>query len=326
MINGTGGQARARRRAWRRDGRQGHRRRRRQHVHARARRGVRPSLDRAAGRRARAARHRRRAARDRRRAGRADARQAGLARPARPDRDPRRGARRRRLRAHPAAGRRAGGPARRRDAAAHGSGRSARRPPGPAVSPRRCAPCRSSWSSPRRRPGARRPGAWIVDFTNPVGIVTQALLDEGHRAIGLCNVAIGFQRGFAERFGVEPERVELEHVGLNHLTWEPGGPRRRRRPPARALEPTRERDRRQVRRAGASSSGRCARSRPTTCATTTPFATVLARAARAGTPGARRSSTSSASCSRCTATRRSHESRSCSTTAAAPSTARPPRS
>jgi 6-phospho-beta-glucosidase len=69
---------------------------------------------------------------------------------------------------------------------------------------------------------ARRaaPDAWIVDFTNPVGIVTQALLDAGHRAIGLCNVAIGFQRRFAARFGVEPERVELEHVGLNHLSWE----------------------------------------------------------------------------------------------------------
>ena len=64
------------------------------------------------------------------------------------------------------------------------------------------------------------PGAWIVDFTNPVGIVTQALLDGGHRAIGLCNVAIGFQREFAKRYGVEPERVELEHVGLNHLSWE----------------------------------------------------------------------------------------------------------
>jgi 6-phospho-beta-glucosidase len=63
-------------------------------------------------------------------------------------------------------------------------------------------------------------GAWVVDFTNPVGIVTQALLDEGHRAIGLCNVAIGFQRRFAARFGVEPPRVSLEHVGLNHLTWE----------------------------------------------------------------------------------------------------------
>jgi 6-phospho-beta-glucosidase len=63
------------------------------------------------------------------------------------------------------------------------------------------------------------PGAWIVDFTNPVGIVTQALLTNGHRAVGLCNVAIGFQRAFASRFGVAPEQVELEHVGLNHLTW-----------------------------------------------------------------------------------------------------------
>ena len=69
---------------------------------------------------------------------------------------------------------------------------------------------------------ARRaaPDAWLIDFTNPVGIVTQALLDEGHRAVGLCNVAIGFQRNMAARFGVAPERVELEHVGLNHLSWE----------------------------------------------------------------------------------------------------------
>ena len=68
---------------------------------------------------------------------------------------------------------------------------------------------------------ARRaaPGAWLIDFTNPVGIVTQALLDAGHRAIGLCNVAIDLQRRLAHRLGVEPERVELEHVGLNHLTW-----------------------------------------------------------------------------------------------------------
>jgi 6-phospho-beta-glucosidase len=62
-------------------------------------------------------------------------------------------------------------------------------------------------------------GAWVVDFTNPTGMVTQALLDEGHRALGLCNVAINVQRRFAERFGVEPERVELEQVGLNHLSW-----------------------------------------------------------------------------------------------------------
>jgi 6-phospho-beta-glucosidase len=62
--------------------------------------------------------------------------------------------------------------------------------------------------------------AWIIDFTNPVGIVTRALLDAGHRAIGLCNVAIGFQRQFAAFLGVDPERVTLDHAGLNHLTWE----------------------------------------------------------------------------------------------------------
>jgi 6-phospho-beta-glucosidase len=64
------------------------------------------------------------------------------------------------------------------------------------------------------------PGAWIIDFTNPVGIVTRALLDAGHRAVGLCNVAIGFQRMFAAMLGVAPEQVSLDHAGLNHLTWE----------------------------------------------------------------------------------------------------------
>ena len=63
------------------------------------------------------------------------------------------------------------------------------------------------------------PGAWIVDFTNPVGIVTRALLDAGHRAIGLCNVAITFQRRIAGHLGVAPERVLVDQVGLNHLTW-----------------------------------------------------------------------------------------------------------
>jgi 6-phospho-beta-glucosidase len=68
------------------------------------------------------------------------------------------------------------------------------------------------------RRGAR--DAWIVDFTNPVGIVMQALLDEGHRAIGLCNSAMGFQRMVARLLHIAPSAVELEHVGLNHLTWE----------------------------------------------------------------------------------------------------------
>jgi 6-phospho-beta-glucosidase len=66
------------------------------------------------------------------------------------------------------------------------------------------------------------PGAWIVDFTNPVGIVTKALLDAGHKAVGLCSAAMVFQRHFAKVLDVAPERLELDHIGLNHLTWELG--------------------------------------------------------------------------------------------------------
>ncbi|MFF1301675.1 6-phospho-beta-glucosidase [Streptomyces sp. NPDC058307] len=72
------------------------------------------------------------------------------------------------------------------------------------------------------------PDAWIIDFTNPVGIVTRTLLQAGHKAVGLCNVAIGFQRKFAGLLGVTPADLHLDHVGLNHLTWETavrlGGP------------------------------------------------------------------------------------------------------
>jgi 6-phospho-beta-glucosidase len=62
-------------------------------------------------------------------------------------------------------------------------------------------------------------GAWLVDFTNPVGIVTQALADQGHRAVGLCNVAIHVQRRIGHYLGLDADTIALEHVGLNHLTW-----------------------------------------------------------------------------------------------------------
>ena len=92
----------------------------------------------------------------------------------------------------------------------------ARRRPVQVGSPARTVPVVLEIAEAIRR--RANPGAWLVNFTNPVGIVTQALLDDGHRALGLCNVAIGFQRRFARYFGVEPERVGLEHVGLNHLS------------------------------------------------------------------------------------------------------------
>jgi 6-phospho-beta-glucosidase len=68
---------------------------------------------------------------------------------------------------------------------------------------------------------ARRanPKAWIVNFTNPVGIVTRALLQEGHRAVGLCNVAIGLQRYLADLLPAQADAVSLDHFGLNHLSW-----------------------------------------------------------------------------------------------------------
>ncbi|MER5733705.1 6-phospho-beta-glucosidase [Streptomyces sp. NPDC002138] len=66
------------------------------------------------------------------------------------------------------------------------------------------------------------PDAWIIDFTNPVGIVTRALLQAGHKAVGLCNVAIHLQRTFAALLGMAPGELHLDHVGLNHLTWELG--------------------------------------------------------------------------------------------------------
>ena len=126
----------------------------------------------------------------------------GLARTADADRRPVGRPRRRRVHAHPAAGRRPGGAAGRRDAAAEvrphrpGDDRAGRVREGPA---HRAA-------GPRDRRGVRAARrartSWILDFTNPVGIVTQALLDAGHRAIGLCNVAIGFQRWLAAHFDV----------------------------------------------------------------------------------------------------------------------------
>ena len=135
------------------------------------------------------------------------------------DRPPRGGHRRGRLRGRATPGRRAGHAPGGRDPAARvrlrrpGDNRARRLRQGPAHRPGRARAGRGD-----RAP--ERPGAWFVDFTNPVGIVTQALLDRGYRAIGLCNSAIGFQRRFAAWLGVAPEQVELEHVGLNHLTWE----------------------------------------------------------------------------------------------------------
>lgn len=65
------------------------------------------------------------------------------------------------------------------------------------------------------------PNAWLVNFTNPVGVVTEALLKYGKikKIIGLCNVPIGMERAAAKVLAVEPERVRIDFVGLNHMVF-----------------------------------------------------------------------------------------------------------
>ena len=66
----------------------------------------------------------------------------------------------------------------------------------------------------------KAPGAWLVNFTNPSGIVTEALLRHGGvPAVGLCNIPIEMKMETAKVLGVAPDAVELDWVGLNHLGW-----------------------------------------------------------------------------------------------------------
>jgi len=64
------------------------------------------------------------------------------------------------------------------------------------------------------------PGAHLINFTNPSGIITEALLKYTDiPTIGLCNSPFGFQQGIARQLGVDSERIQLDYVGLNHLSW-----------------------------------------------------------------------------------------------------------
>jgi len=67
---------------------------------------------------------------------------------------------------------------------------------------------------------ALAPQAWVINFTNPSGIITEAVHHyRTRRVIGLCNGPIGLQRGLARRFGVKTEEVRMEYLGLNHLSF-----------------------------------------------------------------------------------------------------------
>ncbi len=61
--------------------------------------------------------------------------------------------------------------------------------------------------------------AWLLNFTNPAGLVTQALVDLGHRrAVGLCNIPRITERMVVAGAGVPPDAVRISAFGLNHLT------------------------------------------------------------------------------------------------------------
>ena len=62
------------------------------------------------------------------------------------------------------------------------------------------------------------PEAWMINFTNPAGMITEAVLryTDFKKVIGLCNVPVNMVNGFARLLDVEPERVTMELSGLNH--------------------------------------------------------------------------------------------------------------
>ncbi len=64
------------------------------------------------------------------------------------------------------------------------------------------------------------PGAWLYNFTNPAGLVVQALTYAGaERAVGICDSANGAQHAVARFLGVPASQVQTEVFGLNHLSW-----------------------------------------------------------------------------------------------------------
>jgi 6-phospho-beta-glucosidase len=65
------------------------------------------------------------------------------------------------------------------------------------------------------------PNAWFLNFTNPAGIITEALIKHSalERVVGLCNVPINSNSAIAEILNVNPGQVWLDWIGLNHLGW-----------------------------------------------------------------------------------------------------------
>ncbi|WP_179946422.1 6-phospho-beta-glucosidase [Lentibacillus amyloliquefaciens] len=64
------------------------------------------------------------------------------------------------------------------------------------------------------------PGAWLLNFTNPAGIITEAILKYSNvKVVGLCNNPINFYKKFAETYNVSIDDVSINFTGINHLIW-----------------------------------------------------------------------------------------------------------
>ena len=71
-----------------------------------------------------------------------------------------------------------------------------------------------------QRIAAIAPGAWVINFTNPAGLVTEAMSRHlGDRVIGICDEPVGLGRRVLHALGVQPQAARLDYVGLNHLGW-----------------------------------------------------------------------------------------------------------
>ncbi|MFJ8198185.1 6-phospho-beta-glucosidase [Streptomyces sp. NPDC096152] len=71
-----------------------------------------------------------------------------------------------------------------------------------------------------RRVARLAPDAWVINFTNPAGMVTEAMSRHlGDRVIGICDSPVGLGRRIARVLGVRPEEAWVDYAGLNHLGW-----------------------------------------------------------------------------------------------------------
>ncbi|WP_333740964.1 6-phospho-beta-glucosidase [Streptomyces sp. IBSBF 2806] len=71
-----------------------------------------------------------------------------------------------------------------------------------------------------RRVARLAPDAWVINFTNPAGLVTEAMSRHlGDRVIGICDSPVGLGRRIARVLGADPREAWIDYVGLNHLGW-----------------------------------------------------------------------------------------------------------